>query len=80
MGKNRTLENRKGAAPKLSLLRTERARGNGDDFRSGNPSGREKRPLSTMPEQNDVAFLDDVLFAFQAHLSLLARCRKASRR
>src|SRR5258707_3259419 len=34
---------------------------------------------AAMPEQNDVAFLDDVLFAFQAHLRLLARRREAPR-
>ena len=70
MGKNRTLENRKGAAPKFSTLRTKRV-----DLRSSNPSRREKRGLAAMPEQDDVAFLDDVLFAFQAHLRFLA-CRR----
>jgi len=74
-GKNRTLEKHKGAAPKLSTLRTKRV-----DLRFSNASHRKKRTLTTMPEQNDVAFLDDVLFAFQAHLRLLARRRKASRR
>src|SRR6202521_911832 len=34
---------------------------------------------TAVPEQNDVAFLDDVLLAFEAHLRLLARRRKASR-
>src|ERR1700682_6055375 len=32
---------------------------------------------TAVPEQNDVAFLDDVLLAFEAHLRLLARRRKA---
>jgi len=32
-----------------------------------------------MAEENDVAFLDDVLFAFEAHLRLFARRREASR-
>src|SRR6266576_3339399 len=35
---------------------------------------------AAMAEENDVAFLDDVLFAFEAHLSLFARRREASRR
>src|SRR5258706_2708691 len=32
-----------------------------------------------MPEQNDVAFLDNVFLAFQAHLRILARRREAPR-
>src|SRR3984893_19340382 len=34
---------------------------------------------AAVSEQNDVAFLNNVLLAFQAHLRLLARRRKASR-
>src|ERR1700680_680684 len=34
---------------------------------------------AAVSEQNDVAFLNDVLLAFKAHLRLLARRRKASR-
>src|SRR3981189_605819 len=33
-----------------------------------------------MAEENDVAFLDDVLLSFETHLRLFARRREASRR
>ena len=77
MGKNRTLENRKGAAPKYFTPARKRVVRTSDRIRSSNAGSREKCRLTTMPEQNDVAFLDYVLFAFQAHLRLLACRRKA---